>query len=339
MDENNRRPERENILKRLVSSSNFGILIALIVMVIVFTILKPSYFSKNNILNIFISCSIVGLVAIGETFLMIAGQIDMSPGSVSAFSGVLIAVLLAGGWPLFPAMLVTLAMGALIGVINAVLVTKLEISFFIATLATQSIFRGLAFIICGGKSIGVSHKIFLKIGTTRIFGVALPIIIFLILFIIFAFILMKTRFGRSIYMVGGNSNAARLAGIQSKKVVVILFVISGVMAALGGSILAARMNSGQPSASEGLEFDAVTACVLGGVAMSGGIGDMGGAFIGLLIMQGFTNGLAVLNVQSFWQKVAKGLLLIAALTFDYLRKKQREKNALRQMEAARLKTH
>ena len=320
-----------------MSSSNFGILIALIVMVIIFTILKPSYFSKNNILNILVSCSIVGLVAIGETFLMIAGQIDMSSGSISAFSGVFIALLLASGWPLPLALGLTLVVGACIGLANAFLVTKLEISFFIATLATQSIFRGLAFIICGGKSIGVSHKVFLKIGTTRIFGISLPIIIFLILFTIFAVILMKTRFGRSIYMVGGNANAARLAGIQSKKTVTILFTISGVMAALGGAILAARMNSGQPSASEGLEFDAVTACVLGGVAMSGGIGDMSGAFIGLLIMQGFTNGLAVLNVQSFWQKVAKGLLLIAALTFDYLRKKQRERNALKQMEAARLK--
>lgn len=330
--------KKDNLLKQLVSSSNFGILIALVVMVIIFTILKPSYFSKNNILNILVSCSIVGLVAIGETFLMIAGQIDMSPGSVSAFSGVLVAVLLAAGWPLFPSLLVTLIMGAVIGLINAILVTRLEISFFIATLATQSIFRGLAFIICGGKSIGVSNKLFLKIGTTRFFGISLPIIIFLVLFIIFAVILMKTRFGRSIYMVGGNSNAARLAGIQAKRMVTILFILSGVMASLGGAILAARMNSGQPSASEGLEFDAVTACVLGGVAMSGGIGDMGGAFIGLLIMQGFTNGLAVLNVQSFWQKVAKGLLLIAALTFDYLRKKQRERNALRQMEAARRKT-
>ncbi len=328
---------KDNLLRRIMSSSNFGILIALIVMVIIFTILKPSYFSKNNILNILVSCSIVGLVAIGETFLMIAGQIDMSSGSISAFSGVFIALLLASGWPLPLALGLTLVVGACIGLANAFLVTKLEVSFFIATLATQSIFRGLAFIICGGKSIGVSHKVFLKIGTTRIFGISLPIIIFLILFTIFAVILMKTRFGRSIYMVGGNANAARLAGIQSKKTVTILFTISGVMAALGGAILAARMNSGQPSASEGLEFDAVTACVLGGVAMSGGIGDMSGAFIGLLIMQGFTNGLAVLNVQSFWQKVAKGLLLIAALTFDYLRKKQRERNALKQMEAARLK--
>ncbi len=274
----------------------------------------------------------VGLVAIGETYLMIAGQIDMSAGSVGAFSGVLVAVLLKAGWALVPAVAVTLFVGMLIGLLNAFLVTRMEISFFIATLATQSIFRGLAFIVCGGKSIGVSHKVFLKLGTTQVFGISLPIILFLVFFIAFAIILAKTRFGRSIYMVGGNQDAARLAGIQPKTVVTKLFVLSGLMASLGGIILAARMNSGQPSACEALEFDAVTGCVLGGIAMSGGIGNMTGAFIGLLIMQGFGNGLSVLGVQSFWQKVAKGMLLIVALAFDLWRRKKREHDMLRKME-------
>jgi len=323
---------KNQFFKRLTSSSNFGIFVALVARVIVFTALKRTYILPANILNIFISCSIVGMVAIGETYLMIAGQIDMSAGSVSAFSGVLVAVLLKAGWAVVPAIIVTLIVGAMVGVINAVLVTKLEISFFIATLATQSIFRGLAFIICGGKSIGISCKPFLKIGTIRILGVSLPIILFLVLFIVFGLILSRTRFGRNVYMVGGNSNAARLAGIQPNKLITKLFILSSFFASLGGIVLAARMNSGQPSASEGLEFDAVTSCVLGGVAMSGGIGGMSGAFIGLLIMQGFANGLSVLNVQSFWQKVAKGLLLIAALGFDFWRKKKRERDMLRSME-------
>ena len=301
-------------------------------MVVVFTIMKRSYFSMQNILNILVSCSIVGLVAIGETYLMIAGLIDLAPGSISAFSGVLVAILLKANWPMIPAILVTLIVGAIAGAINALLINELEISYFIATLATQSIFRGLAFIICGGKSIGITNQAFLKIGTTRILGFSLPIIIFLVLFILFGIILAKTRFGRAIYMVGGNRNAARLAGIQPKRIMYALYILSAVLAALGGTILASRMNSGQPSASEGLEFDAVTGCVLGGVAMGGGIGSMSGAFIGLLIMQGFANGLSVLNVQSFWQKVAKGLLLIAALGFDFFRKKSRERDMLRAME-------
>lgn len=324
--------KKNNFLTSITKSSNFGIFIALVVMIVVFTCLKSIYLSKANILNILISCSVVGLVAIGETFLMIAGQIDMSTGSISAFSGVLIALLLKAEWPMVPAILVVLVVGACIGLVNAFLVTRLNISFFIATLATQSIFRGLAFIICGGKSIAITHAAFLKIGSTRFFGISLPVYIFLVLIIVFGIILARTRFGRSIYMVGGNSNAARLAGIQAKKVITILFVLSAVLAAMGGTLLASRMNSGQPSASEGLEFDAVTGCVLGGVAMSGGIGNMTGALIGLLIMQGFNNGLAVMNVQSFWQQVAKGLLLIAALTFDYVRGQQRQKEALKLLE-------
>lgn len=321
--------KKNGLLASIQKSSNLGIFIALIIMIAVFTALKSTYISKTNILNILISCSVVGLVAIGETFLMIAGQIDMSCGSISAFSGVLTAVLLKAGWPMVPAILVTLLIGVVIGLVNAVLVTRLNISFFIATLATQSIFRGLAFIICGGKSVAVTHQLFLKIGSKRFFGISLPIYIFLTLMIIFTVLLARTRFGRSIYMVGGNANAARLAGIQSKRMITFLFILSAVLSAMGGIILASRMNSGQPSASEGLEFDAVTGCVLGGVAMSGGIGNMTGALIGLLIMQGFSNGLAVLNVQSFWQKVAKGLLLIVALTFDYVRNQRRQKEALK----------
>ena len=181
--------KKNNFLTSITKSSNFGIFIALVVMIVVFTCLKSIYLSKANILNILISCSVVGLVAIGETFLMIAGQIDMSTGSISAFSGVLIALLLKAEWPMVPAILVVLVVGACIGLVNAFLVTRLNISFFIATLATQSIFRGLAFIICGGKSIAITHAAFLKIGSTRFFGISLPVYIFLVLIIIFGIIL------------------------------------------------------------------------------------------------------------------------------------------------------
>lgn len=321
--------EKNNFLVTIRKSSNFGIFIALVLMVLVFTLLKSTYLSRANILNILVSCSVVGLVAIGETLLLICGQCDMSSGSVSAFSGVLIAVLLKAGFPMIPSVLLVLGIGCAIGLFNALLVTKLNINYFITTLATQSIFRGLAYIICGGKSIAITHSTFLKIGTTRILGISLPVYIFLIMFAFFSVILVRTRFGRSIYMVGGNSNAARLAGIQSKKIITLLFALTSMLASLGGIILAARMNSGQPSASKGLEFDAITGCILGGVAMSGGIGNMTGALIGLLVMQGFANGLAVLNVQSFWQEVAKGLLLIVALTFDFVRNRKREKEIMK----------
>jgi ribose transport system permease protein len=203
------------------------------------------------------------------------------------------------------------------------MVTKLHFEPFIATLASMSIFRGLAYIICDGKSIFVTDKAFLKLGVGRMLNIPIPVIICLVLFLIFGVVLNRTKFGRSVYIIGGNANAARLAGIQADIVRAKLYMMTSAFSALGGIILAARMSSGQPSASIGLEFDAVTACVLGGMAMSGGVGTMGGAFIGLLIMQGFNNGLMMLNVQSFWQTVARGVLLIAALTFDFIRIQQR----------------
>jgi len=313
------------VLKSIARSEKIGLLIALAIMVIFFQTQNANYFTRDNMINILVSMSIVGLVAIGETYLMIGGAIDLSPGSVSAFSGVLAALLFRSGWTTIAVVPVVVAIGALIGYFNATLVNRLKLGYFIATLATMSIFRGLAYIICDGKAVFVTDQTFIGFGIARIFGIPLPSIIFLVMIIVFGIILARTRFGRSIYMMGGNPTAAFLAGYNQKSLLSKLYMLSGSLAALGGVILCSRMNSGQPMASQGLEFDAITAAVLGGVAMRGGIGTMGGCFIGLMIMLGFNNGLQVLNVQSFWQQVCKGLLLIAALAFDYLRRLQREK--------------
>jgi len=253
------------------------------------------------------------------------GQIDLSPGSVAAFSGVLVSILLARGWHLLLALPSVVAFGCFIGLLNATLVNKLKLEPFIATLATMSIFRGLAYIICGGKAVFVTDKLFLKLGAGRILGIPIPVIVFIVMFAIFIVILSRTRFGRSVYMVGGNPVAARLAGINAAKVRTKIYMITSAFSALGGCIQAGRMSSGQPMSSEGLEFDAVTAVVLGGVAMTGGVGTLGGALLGLMILQGFNNGLMMMNVPSFWQTVSRGVLLIAALSFDFIRNRKRNK--------------
>jgi len=312
-------------IDKLIHSEKLGLIIALVVMIVVFSILtNNNYFTSQNIINILIASSIIGLVTIGESYLLIAGQVDLSAGSVAAFSGVLVTLLLTHGITMWVAIPLVILLGVFIGLFNSVMVNFLKFESFIATLASMSIFRGIAYIICGGKSIFVTDKSFLKMGVGRLLGIPIPVIICIIMFLVFAKILNQTKFGRSIYMVGGNQTAARLAGIKATAVKAKLFMITSGFAALGGIILAARMSSGQPSANEGLEFDAVTACVLGGIAMSGGIGNLSGALIGLLILQGFNNGLMMLNVQSFWQTVARGVLLITALTFDYVRNQQRE---------------
>lgn len=317
------------IVKRILRSDKIGLLIALGGIVVVFEVLTGNkFFTPANITNILIAMSVVGLVTIGESFLLVTGKVDLSPGSVAAFSGVLVALLLNAGLNMFLAIGIVVAAGLVIGVINALLINKLKLEAFIATLATMSIFRGFAYIICGGKAVFITNASYLKFGAGRVLGVPIPVILFLVLFIVFMVVLARTRFGRSVYMVGGNPTASRLTGINSQKVLIVLYMMTAAFSALGGCIMTARMSSGQPMSCEGLEFDAVTAAVLGGVAMSGGVGTLGGALIGLLIMQGFNNGLMMLNIPSFWQTVSRGLLLIAALSFDYIRnRKTKLKNA------------
>lgn len=306
-----------------------GLIIALILIIIIFSVFNKHFFSMANFINVLVAASLIGLVAIGETYLIIAGLVDLSAGSVAAFASVLVAVLAASGMNSFLAILIVIISGVIIGLANALAVNKLNLEPFIATLATMSIMRGLAYIICGGKPVFITDSVLLQLGSYRIFGIMpIPVLIMIIMFIVFGVILAKTRFGRSIYVLGGNKYAARLAGLHPTKIINILFMISGVMAALGGIILASRMNSGQPSASVGLEFDAVTAAVLGGTAFSGGVGAIFGTVLGVLILQGFNTGLIMINVPTFWQYVARGLLLLIALAFDYFRKLNREKKIL-----------
>lgn len=322
---------RKNNIKKIkekLPSDRIGLLIALLVMIAIFSYFNKHFFSYKNMINILIAASLTGLVAIGETYLVIAGLVDLSAGSVAAFASVLAAVVLASTGSMIITLVVVVLAGLLIGVFNAVTVNSLKLEPFIATLASMSIVRGLAYIICKGKPVFIMNNTFLKLGSKRVFGIPIPVIILILAFIIFGIILAKTRFGRSIYVVGGNKEAARLAGLNPKKITLVLYMINGALAALGGALLAARMSSGQPAASVGLEFDAITAAVLGGTAFSGGVGTIFGTVLGVFILQGFNTGLIMLNVPVFWQYVARGLLLLIALTFDFIRKRSRDKKIL-----------
>lgn len=307
----------------LLNSNAFVMGIVLIVIIAIFSFMNANYFTYNNFVNILNAAAIVGMLAIGETYLIIAGHIDLSSGNTAALFGVIIALLLKNtemAWPLV--MILTLACSALIGLANAALVNIFELQPFIATLAMSSVCRGAAYLFADGKAVPISNNGFIQIGVGSVLGVPVPAIIAIVLFIVFGFILARTVFGRSVYMVGGNETAARLAGLRPKKISTILYVISSCIAALAGIVVAGRMHSGQPGAISGSEFDAITAAVLGGVAFSGGTGNLGGCFLGLIIIQCFATGLTVVNVSSFWQILAKGLLLVAALIFDYFRRKR-----------------
>ncbi len=316
-------------LKKSDFADKLSLIIALLVLIMFFSFMNPHYFTMQNLVNILVTCSLMGFIAIAETNLIIANQIDLAAGSVAAFAGVLAAVLVKSGLHPLAAFLIAIAAGAGIGFLNACAINFLNLQPFIATLASMSIVRGFAYILCNGKAVSISNPEFIKIGTLAVIGkITLPVVILIAAFLVFGYILSRTYFGRSIYVLGGNSYAARLAGLSPKLIVFKLHIISGSLAAIAGILLAARMNSGQPSACVGLEFDGVTAAVLGGCAFTGGVGTMLGTFIGMLILQSFNTGLVMLNVQVFWQNVAQGSLLVVALAFDYYRKQSSAKKEL-----------
>ena len=315
-------------LKRVIGGDKLILLGATVVVFALFTVLNKNYLSWTNFVNILVASSLVGLVSIGHTYLIIAGQNDLSPGSLAAFSGVLAALLVSTGMNLYVSFLITIAAGAFVGVFNAFMVNRIKLEAFIATLVTQSIVRGFAYILCNGKPVAISDKVFIQIGKERILDIPVAVWIMVVAFLIFGFILAKTRFGRSLYAIGGNKDAARLAGLNPQRIVLITFIMMGVLCAIGGIVFAARMNSGQPAANVNLEFDAITAVILGGVSFTGGVGTMGGTIIGVFLIQAFNTGLTMVNVPSFWQYVAKGALLLFALTSDFIRKQNRERQLL-----------
>lgn len=322
---------KENVLKRFASAvggNNLVLIGAIIVVFILFTAINPNYLTWTNFVNLLVAASLVGIVAVGHTYLIIAGQNDLSPGSLCAFCGVAVALFLQWGLPIPVAILLTLCCGVLCGLFNAWMVNCIKLEAFIATLVTQTMVRGFAQLICDGRPVAISNQSFIKIGTARFLSIPVSVWITIIAFIVFGFILARTRFGRSIYAIGGSAEAARLAGLNPRRIVTISFIIIGVLNALGGVVFAARMNAGQPSANVNLEFDAITAVILGGVSFAGGVGSMFGTVLGVLLIQAFGTGLIMVNVPSFWQSVAKGALLLAALTFDYIRKERREKELI-----------
>jgi ribose transport system permease protein len=312
----------------VIGGDKMVLLLAIIAVFILFGVLNHNFLSWTNIVNILVASSLIGMVAVGHTYLIIAGQNDLSPGSLAALSGVLAALLLGWGVPIPLTILITMGVGALVGIFNAWMVNKIKLEAFIATLVTQSIVRGFAYIICGGKPIAISNQTFNKIGTTRFLSLPVPVWLMIICFVIFGFILAKTKFGRSVYAIGGSSEAARLAGLNPKRIITTCFVMIGMLTALGGVIFASRMNAGQPSANVNLEFDAITAVILGGVSFAGGVGTMGGTVLGVILIQAFNTGMTMVNIPSFWQYVARGGLLLIALTSDYIRKERREKELL-----------
>lgn len=320
--------KKENKIVRMIGGDKLVLIIATIIIFILFNTLNKNFLSVTNMINILVAASLVGIVAIGHTYLIIANQNDLSSGSLAALSGVVAAMLVLKGVPLVFAFLLTILVAVGVGFFNAWMVNKIRLEAFIATLVTQSVVRGFAYIICDGKPVAIGNKAFISLGKVRFLNIPASVWITVVLIVIFGYILKATKFGRSVYAIGGNEDAARLAGLNPQKIKSICYVMMGVFCAIGGIVFAARMNAGQPAACVNLEFDSITAVILGGVSFSGGVGSMGGTVLGIILIQTFNMGLTMVNVPSFWQYVARGGLLLFALTSDYIRKRNREKALL-----------
>lgn len=306
---------------------NLGIIAALAVMCIflaVFPATSSSFLTPKNLFNILRQISTNMLLACGMTMVIILGGIDLSVGSIIALSGVISAGCVARyGLPIPVALLVGALIGLVIGSVNGGIIAFTTIPPFIVTLATMNVARGLAKVYTGGSPVRVVTKEWQFLGAGYIGPVPVPVIIMIVVVIITAFIMNRTKMGRHIYAVGGNAQAAVFSGIKVSKVKFFVHAFSGVMAGLAGIILASRMYSGQPTAGEGAEMDAIAAVVVGGTSMSGGSGKIGGTVIGALIIGILNNGLNLLNVNSFWQDVVKGIVILLAVLIDYFRTKKK----------------
>lgn len=290
----------------------FGILFGFIILVVVSTILSPRFLTPLNMLNVIRQISIFGILAIGQTFVILTGGIDLAVGSVLA----LVVVLVGGILPEYgipAAIAVGILVGAVIGTINGLGITKGNVQPFVMTLGMLGIARGLAFIYTGGMPIPVLDKKFLFIGNGYLLGVPVPAILFILLVIIAALVLKYTAFGRYVYSIGSNAEAARLSGINVDLNKTLVYTISGIMSAVAGIVYASQLAVAPPIAGEGYELDSIAAVVVGGADMFGGQGGMFGTFLGAAIIGSLSNILNLTGVSPFVQKLAKGLLIIAAV--------------------------
>ncbi|NLV51214.1 MAG: ABC transporter permease [Clostridiales bacterium] len=323
---------RNFLVKKVVRNNNFTLVLTLFVVLFVFQMINKNYLSLGNIRNILNQAFVMGTLSVGIGCLLICGKADLSSGAIGMMGGLIVTFLLNWGvpWPL--AVLITLCAGAVMGSLNAFFTNVLNIMPFIATLGVSSVIAGLGQVFTNLQDIPIYNKSFWVLGSKNFFStLPLPFLITMVLLLAYGIILKRTRFGRQIYMTGGNASAARLAGINPKKISTILYINSGAIATIAGILTASRMQTGSPTAVLSYNLDAITVGVLGGISFTGGTGSMSGVFIGILLFNSFKNGLVIAGLDSYYQPVASGILLIAALILDFYRERSRLK-ALRAHE-------
>lgn len=300
---------------------NLGILLGLLLMCVIITAIVPDKFLQtNNLINILRQISTNAIIAFGMAFAIVTGGIDLSVGSLVALSGTLCAGLIESGVPLPIAIIAGIAAGTACGVFTGFVISRTTIPPFIVTLAMMTIARGLSYIYSEGRPVRTPDD-FGFLGNGYVLGIPIPVIIMFIMLLITSLILSKSKFGRSVYAIGGNPEAAKFSGINTRNVIWTVYIIVALMSSVAGILTASRLYSGQPTVAQGGELDAISAVVLGGVSMTGGVGKIGGVLIGALIIGVLSNGMNLMKVPSFYQLIVQGVIILLAVYVDVRRKK------------------
>ncbi len=310
----------------------YGILIMLLVLIIYFSFGSEYFLTGSNVVNVLRQSAVTGISAVGLTYVMLTGGIDLSIGAVIGLTAVTAASCMAklGLSPIL-ACIIALALGALIGLINGILVNYVEIPALIATLGVMTSVRGLCYILTGGLPVYGFPASFDILGKGYVGVIPVPVIIMAVVLVLGWYVLNRTRYGRYLYAIGGSREAARLSGINVDKMVVATYMIAGLLSSLAGLVELSRLSSGQPSAGDGFEMNVITAVVLGGISVNGGEGKFFGVVVGIFIMSVLANGLVMMNVYEFYQQLIRGIVLIFAVGFDQLSKK---KKSVKKVKAA-----
>ena len=317
------RDRRRALLWQLVD--DYSLIGIFVVLFAVLSMTVRYFFSWDNVVGLALSVSQIGMVACTMMFCLASRDFDLSVGSTVAFAGVFCAIVSNATGSVAIGIAAAIVAGALVGFVNGVVIAKLKINALITTLATMEIVRGLAFIASHGQAVGVSSDAFFTLGSSQFLGLPVPVWITLACFVVFGVLLNKTVYGRNTLAIGGNPDAARLAGVAVDRVRIAIFLIQGLVAALAGVILASRMTSGQPNAGEGFELNVISACVLGGVSLMGGRATISGVLVGVLIMGTVQNAMSLMNIDAFYQYLVRGAILLIAVLVDQLKNRRQSR--------------
>lgn len=309
-------------IRKFIAKNSYSVLLdsILMILIIIMSVSMPKFLSIDNFLTVLTRISEEGIIAVGVTIVVILGGIDLSVGSVMAMVPIIVSVLYSSGTPFIFCLLIACICGITVGLFNAFLIQKMSIQPMIATLATMTITRSIAYVLSGGKPLNDFPDVFFKISKGQLFGVRYPVYILLLFSVAGTFVLNRTRTGRFIYAVGGNELAAKSSGINTDKVKYMGYVFSAICSSLAGIMLASRLNTANSSAGSSTALDMLTAVLLGGTSFKGGEGNIPGTIVGVLIMSLLVNGFNLLNISSYWQMTVMGILLILIVGIDSKRR-------------------